>query len=229
MAASDKEQTMNGYSFEFSGASFRALPSGGLWWPDADLLCVSDLHLGKSSRIARRSGTIMLPPYETEETLSRLDADLALCRPKSVICLGDSFDDDETIGELSEATQLWLLRMQAGRSWYWVEGNHDPGGIAPGGTHRFEIEQDGVIFRHIAERSAVSEISGHYHPKITVSGKAGHTTRPCFVYDNERLILPAYGAYTGGLRATDRAIRSLLGQDARAIMTGTIAVELPIP
>ena len=227
---------MNPPCLVLAGAVLSPLPSGALWWEAAALLCVSDLHLGRSLREARRGGAL-LPPYETRDTLARLDADLARTRPATVVCLGDSFDDDRAAGEAGEEVALWLARMQAGRRWIWIEGNHDPGGAAPGGTHRAEWREGPLVFRHIAEagtRAAVSgevwgEVSGHYHPKATVAGRAGRVTRPCFLHDGRRAILPAYGTYTGGLRWTDPAFRALLGPAARAILTGPVQLELPVP
>lgn len=219
---------MNSRTFQLAGVPLSALASGALWWPDERVLCVSDLHLGKSDRIARRTGA-MLPPYETADTLARLDADIARTRPETVICLGDSFDDDDAAEMIGDEPLLWLLRLQAGRRWIWVEGNHDPGRLAPGGTHRGEIALGPLTFRHIAAGAGTGEVSGHYHPKAVVSGRAGRVSRPCFLYDGDRVILPAYGTYTGGLRWNDPALIALLAPEARAILTGSTVLELPVP
>jgi DNA ligase-associated metallophosphoesterase len=223
-----QERSMNPVRFVLAGAVLTPLPSGALWWEAARLLCVSDLHLGKCLRTARAGGPI-LPPYETMDTLTRLDADLAATRPETVVCLGDSFDDDRAAGEIGEETALWLARMQAGRRWIWIEGNHDAGRGAPGGTHRAEHREGPLVFRHVAETGAEGEVSGHYHPKASVSGRAGRVTRACFLYDGARAILPAYGTYTGGLRWTDPVFTRLLGPGARAILTGSVPLELPLP
>jgi|SRR6056297_33037 len=219
---------MNRCDFTFRGARLAALPSGALWWESERLLCVSDLHLGKSVRAARSGGAV-LPPYETTDTLSRLDSDLAETTPETVICLGDSFDHRDDASEVSEDVRLWLMRMQAGRRWIWIEGNHDAGGAAPGGSHRREHTTGAVVFRHIAAAGAVGEVTGHYHPKAVLTGRGGRASRPCFLYDEARLILPAYGTYTGGLRWSDPALRGLLGREARAILTGRRCIEVPAP
>ena len=112
--------------------------SGALFVPGENLLCVSDLHFGKSERMARRGGAL-LPPYETRATLDRLDADLTRTGARAVICLGDSFDDLAAVGAMDEENRLWLTRLMAGRDWIWVEGNHDPGPINLGGTHRAQV------------------------------------------------------------------------------------------
>ena len=191
--------------------------------PDAGLLVVSDLHLGKSVRLARRGGGL-LPPYETSETLARLDADIEAHAPRSVICLGDSFDDMEAQGELAEADRLWITRLMAGREWIWAEGNHDPGPGQIGGTHRAEVTIGALTFRHEAAPDARAEVSGHFHPKARLAGQAA----PCFlVSDPDRLILPAYGRYTGGLSCDAPPLAALMGTGALAILTGQRALAVP--
>jgi hypothetical protein len=113
----------------------------------------------------------------------------------------------------------------AGKSWIWITGNHDPGPIEIGGTHRAELRLTPFTFRHIAEPAERAEISGHYHPKARLAGQA----RPCFLADAARLILPAYGTYTGGLRSSDPALATLMAPDALAILTGTRALAIPMP
>lgn len=217
-----KEQFMNAYDFTLHDTRLRALPSGALYLPDHGTLCVSDLHLGKSDRVARRSG-VMLPPYEVQETLQKLESDIAATTPACVICLGDSFDDLAAAESLGEEMTLWLARLQAGKRWIWIEGNHDPGPVDLGGTHLSEVRVGTVTFRHIAT-AARAEVSGHYHPKHRVTGRS----RPAFLYDHDRLIMPAYGAYTGGLASDAGVLRRLLNPPAMAIMTGRKAIPVPI-
>ncbi len=219
------EQTMNEQTFRFCNTELQALPSGALWWPSERLLVVSDLHLGKSERLARRGGAL-LPPYETIETLTRLSGDIDATGPKTVVCLGDSFDDAEAADALWDNEIETLTRLQAGRRWVWVEGNHDPGPIALGGTHLAELTVDALTFRHIARASAgPGEVSGHYHPKARVRGMA----RPCFMQDAKRLILPAYGWYTGGLDWTTPSLRRLFEDKAFAFLTGRRVIQVPVP
>lgn len=188
-------------------------------------MVVSDLHLGKSERIARRGGAL-LPPYETAETLARLADDIAALRPIHVVCLGDSFDDSAAAEALGSAHVSALSALMAGRDWTWIEGNHDPGPLDLGGQHRRELKLKGLVLRHIAEPSEHgAEISGHYHPKAGLPGRRG---RPCFLTDRRRVILPAYGAYTGGLQAQDVAEMVGLGRPALAILAGPTMTCLPI-
>jgi uncharacterized protein len=208
----------------FHGESLHLRPSGALYWPARNLLTVSDLHLGKSERLARRGGSL-LPPYETQATLEKLDRDLEATRATAVICLGDSFDDAASAGGMVEASRLWLARLMAGRDWTWITGNHDPGPIEVGGTHRDELTLAPFTFRHIAVATEKAEVSGHYHPKARLAGQA----RPCFLVDAARLIMPAYGVYTGGLSASHAALTGLMAPDALAILTGTRALAIPMP
>jgi len=209
---------MNTHSFTLSGARLQARASGALWWADAGLLCVSDLHLGKSERMARRGGA-MLPPYETQDTLFRLEAEIDALQPRCVVSLGDSFDDLDAGLSLGKDARLWLSRLMAGRDWVWIEGNHDPGPLALGGRHIAALRLGGLVMRHIATPET-GEISGHYHPKAVVPVKGRPVSRACFLIDHARVILPAFGTYTGGLRCSDPALTGLMQSDAVAVLTG---------
>lgn len=219
---------MNYHGFEFHGADLRALPSGALWWPDENVLCVSDLHLGKSERMARRTGQ-SVPPYETRDTLSRLSSDLDFSGARTVICLGDSFDDLTAAQSLQEEDRLWIAKLQAGRRWIWIEGNHDPGPVEFGGDHLRDVVLSPLTFRHIAQCHARGEVSGHYHPKTRLFTRGRTITRPAFLYDQNRLIMPAYGTYTGGLRTDDTTLSTLMAPNALAILTGPVPTCIPMP
>ena len=219
---------MNGHSFTLAGQSLIALNSGALFWPDEQTLCVSDLHLGKAGRRAR-AGELLLPPYETSDTLARLEADLQRTQARQVICLGDSFDDMAAAGELPEKEVLLLASLQAGRHWVWIEGNHDPGPIELGGAHLAELQLRTLTFRHIADPETTGEISGHYHPKARISARGRTVSKPAFLMDQDRVILPAYGTYTGGLRSDDPALSQLMSPDALAVLTGKTCHPVPMP
>ncbi|MBT6189224.1 MAG: ligase-associated DNA damage response endonuclease PdeM [Tateyamaria sp.] len=219
---------MNTCALTLAGSTLQALGSGALFWPEHDLLCVSDLHLGKAERIARRGGS-HLPPYETRDTLIRLSNDLEITRARTVICLGDSFDDLSAAQALQEDDRLWITRLQAGRRWVWIEGNHDPGPIEFGGTHLAELSRPPLTFRHTARPGSSGEISGHYHPKATLHARGRAITRPAFLIDSYRLIMPAYGTYTGGLRSDNVVLTQLMQPDAHAILTGPKPLLIPMP
>lgn len=219
---------MNAYDFTLAGTPLCALGSGALFWPAQKLLCVSDLHFGKSERMARRGGAA-LPPYETRETLERLEQDLSQTGAETLICLGDSFDDLGAAMALPEAERLWITRLQAGRRWIWIEGNHDPGPVDLGGSHLGELRIGALSFRHIALPGETGEISGHYHPKAQINARGRSVSRPAFLYDRDRLILPAYGTYTGGLRSQTDVLCDLMRADAIAILTGPTPLAVPMP
>ncbi|MBK5945440.1 metallophosphoesterase [Rhodobacter veldkampii DSM 11550] len=214
---------MTGHAFNLNGTALIARGAGTLWLAAERALIVSDLHFGKAARLARR-GTL-LPPYDTAETLARLDAEIAATAPAQVICLGDSFDD-LAAADLPEPEALWLTRLMAGRRWVWIAGNHDPGPVALGGSHLAELRLGPLTLRHIAQPGTSGEVSGHYHPKARIGrGPA----RPAFLIDAARVILPAFGAYTGGLLSSDPALARLMRPEALAVLTGPRALALPMP
>ena len=218
---------MNMCEISLAGTSVAALGSGALWWAEESLLVVSDMHLGKSDRMARRRGPL-LPPYETRATLEKLAADLEATGAARVISLGDSFDDDLGVEALEAEDHALLLGLIAGRAWTWISGNHDPAPIPLGGACCDELVLGGLVFRHIAEDvGGAFEVSGHYHPKLSLVTRAGMITRAAFVWDEARMILPAYGAYTGGLNVKDPALRGLFAATARAVLTGVKPVVVP--
>ncbi len=219
---------MNGLPFSFHDAALVAHPSGALFWPAERALVVSDLHFGKVERMARRGGP-MLPPYELTETLDRLLADIAETDPRIVICLGDSFDDLAAARATGEAVAERLAPAMAGRRWIWIEGNHDPGPVGLGGEHLAEFTLASLTFRHIAEGAETGEISGHYHPKARVILRGRAITRRCLLVDAHRMILPAYGTYTGGLFCHQPELANLMQPDATAILLGARPVALPMP
>ncbi len=220
---------MNFYPFSLSGAPLRLLPSGALHWPAEGLMCVADLHLGKSERMARRGGA-MLPPYEGRDTLARLAADIAATGATRVICLGDSFDDDDAATGIDGETRAALAALAAERDWIWIAGNHDPAAhldIGEGPMHELPI--GALVFRHIAEPGAAGEISGHYHPKARLRTRARTIARRCMLFDRARAVLPAYGTYTGGLFCDAEPLASLMGAQAQAVMLGPRPCAVPMP
>jgi metallophosphoesterase superfamily enzyme len=142
-----------------------------------------------------------------------------------VICLGDSFDDAEAASQLPDGLRDWLLRLMAGRDWSWVEGNHDPGPIGLGGSHRAALRIGAVRFCHQPGLAPGPEVGGHYHPKLRLAGRSHR----CFVLAPDRVILPAFGAYTGGLWCHEPPLAGLAGPGALAVLTGARAIAVPLP
>lgn len=195
-------------------------PAGALVWPAAGLLAVADLHFEKGSAFAARG--MLLPPWDTRATLDRLSVLLRRHTPRVVVALGDSFHDRGGAARLGGAEAARLRAMTASHRFVWVAGNHDPDPAEGlGGEWVVEFAAGPLVFRHQAARNAaVGEISGHYHPKAAVAARAGIVRRPCFVSDARRVLLPAFGAYTGGLDVTDPAIAALFPRGGRVFLLG---------
>jgi DNA ligase-associated metallophosphoesterase len=200
-----------------AGRQFVADRSGALYWPGRKVLIVSDLHLEKGSAFARRGQFV--PPYDTRETLLRLVAAVDLFEPETIISLGDSFHDVGGAGRLCEADRKILHIIQDQRSWYWVTGNHDPEiGEEMGGQVVADVEIGGILFKHEpTDAPATHEIAGHLHPAAKLAAYGARLRRSCFVGNGQRLIMPAFGAYTGGLNVLDPAFDRLFADGARSV------------
>jgi uncharacterized protein len=198
-------------------------PAGVLFWPSRRLLCASDLHLEKGSHFAA-SGGRFVPPYDTRDTLARLRLAVSRWRPARLVLLGDSFHDRRGASRLGSEDAATLRRLLDGIETVWVLGNHDPEppqGVP--GASASEWRDGAFAFRHQARPGPVAagvEISGHFHPKATMPTRCGGVSRACFVVDARRLVMPAFGAYTGGLDAGDPAVSALFPRGARAFLLG---------
>ena len=219
--------TGDGVTLHMRGEVMEPRASGALWLEAARMLVVSDLHLGKAERNARRGGGFW-PPYENAETLTRLDAEIAALDPHCVVTLGDSFDDDACVAGLDEDTRGRIEGMVAQRRWIWVTGNHDPAPAGFGGDSADAVTLGPLTLRHIAEPGARGEISGHYHPKASLRIRGRRIARKCFLASADRIVLPAFGAFTGGLDVFDAAFAPYFDRDACAILTGARAARVPL-
>ena len=189
------------------GVSLVADLSGALFWEEQSLLVVSDLHLEKGSSFARRG--VLLPPYDTAATLALLGRAIARRNPRMVIALGDSFHDSDAHNRLSTTDGEAIAAMQARRDWIWISGNHDPALPSDiGGIVAHEVAIGPIAFRH-EPTGAAGEIAGHLHPKARVSTRGRSMERRCFACDGERAVMPAFGAYTGGLSIRDAAFEKI--------------------
>lgn len=198
----------------FAGQRFLALPERALFWPDRRALLVADLHLEKASWFAR--GGQMLPPFDSQATLERLIALAERLDAAEVWALGDSFHDDAGPERLDSTALQLADRLAQGRRLVWIAGNHDRTGRLPGDACE-EAQIAGLVLRHEAQSAEQRfEISGHYHPKLRVQTVARSVSRPCFAVGQTRIILPAFGALTGGLDVHTPALLSLLGSQPQA-------------
>jgi DNA ligase-associated metallophosphoesterase len=199
--------TVDMSTVSIAGVTLAADLSGALYWEEQKLLVVSDLHLEKGSSYANRG--VLLPPYDTIATLGRLGAVIARHDPRIVIALGDSFHDRDAHERLSPANREVLSALQMRRDWIWISGNHDPA-LPPdlGGTVAEEVAIGPITFRH-EPTGAAGEIAGHLHPKARVSTRGRAVERRCFASDGARAVMPAFGAYTGGLNIRDAAFAKI--------------------
>ncbi|MEO3998053.1 ligase-associated DNA damage response endonuclease PdeM [Mesorhizobium sp. CAU 1732] len=184
-------------------------PRGALYFPDFGLLAVSDLHLEKGSSFARRGQ--LLPPYDTGATLDQLSRVIETHAPRTVLSLGDSFHDVGGSQRMPEPYRIKLAAMMGGREWIWVTGNHDPDApVGVSGTVADEVALGALRFRHEPLKGAAAgEIAGHLHPGAVIVQRGRSVRRRCFATDGERMVMPAFGAYTGTLNVLDRAYRGL--------------------
>ncbi len=192
--------------------------AGALYWPEEGLLVVSDLHLEKGSAFAVRG--VLMPPYDTATTLERLAGLLARYAARIVVALGDNFHDGGGPARLAGADRAQLLELQRGRDWVWIAGNHDPDpreGI--GGAFARSLALGPLTFRHEPAPAgqggnnvgSMGEIAGHLHPAARIQQRGRAQTRKCFATDGNRLVMPALGAYTGGLNIRDIAFLKVFG------------------
>jgi uncharacterized protein len=204
--------------FSFSNHELMALPQGALFWPSRRALLVADLHLEKASWFARFGQ--MLPPYDSVATLADLTALVVTTDAREIWCLGDSFHDRHGCDRLPGRARGMLTDLTGSLSWTWITGNHDPGFADHcGGAIVDEAEVDGLVLRHQADPAERRpELSGHFHPKLRITHRGRRVSRRCFVATEHKLILPAFGALTGGLDACHPEIVRAVGSTAHALV-----------
>jgi uncharacterized protein len=200
-----------GHEIVIAGTTLIADPAGALYWPDERLLVVADLHLEKGSSFAVRG--VLLPPYDTTATLARLAKLIERYSPALVVALGDSFHDGGGPARMPQGARAALSALQRGRDWLWLAGNHDPDLPAGlGGSVAEELALAALTFRHEPSPQPIDgEIAGHLHPMARVAQRGRGIARRCFAADGKRLVMPAFGAYAGGLNIRDRAFVTLFG------------------
>jgi DNA ligase-associated metallophosphoesterase len=194
-----------------AGVTLVADYAGALYWPEEQLLIVSDLHLEKGSSFARRG--VLLPPYDTASTLEQLAGALSRYAVRTVVALGDSFHDQDGPARLADPDRAKLKELARGRDWVWIAGNHDPDPAHHlGGVFAASLSLWPLWLRHEpTPRAGAGEIAGHLHPVARVVGRSRALTRRCFVSDGARLVMPAFGAYTGGLNIRHAAFVEVFG------------------
>ena len=217
--------------FSFAGQEFALVQQRALYWPRERALLVADLHLEKASYFARFGQ--FLPPYDSRETLERIALALRETGARRVFALGDNFHDGQGAARLEAHAAGMLDALTRATDWVWITGNHDSSN--GGGTYVAEAEVAGLVLRHEALRGeARAELSGHFHPKLRITARGRNIARPCAVRTEHKLILPAFGALTGGLDAADPAIAAALhpARSAHALIAAQgrlVQYPLPLP
>ncbi|KQW86841.1 phosphoesterase [Brevundimonas sp. Root1279] len=213
MALSPARHPCGGLRVQIEGEPCVLRCSGALWVINHRALVAADLHLEKGSAFAARGQ--LLPPYDSRATLDRLEAEIEALQPASVILLGDSFHDSKSIGRMAPDDRARLDRLAQGRDWVWLEGNHDIRALAgalddlPGDiVETMQLGSLNLIHEPQGQPQA-GEVAGHLHPAARVAAYGRSVRRPCFVTDGRRAVLPAFGAFTGGLDVKDPAIAGL--------------------
>jgi len=215
--------------FSFAGEQVEALACGALWWPAEATLFVADLHFEKASHFARKGW--LLPPHATADTLANLIAAVEATGAQRLVCLGDSFHDEAGPDRLSDETRRALMTMTRSLDWWWITGNHDEDAAAVLGGRVLEEGRIGpLVLRHEADPAdATPELSGHFHPKLVIRHRVRHIARRCFAHSATKLILPAYGAFTGGLDIADPALQAALAGPATALVVdGERLLRFPV-
>ncbi len=209
------------FAFDCAGARLEAMPEGALYWPARRLLAVADLHLEKGSSYAVNARKL-LPRHDTRQTLASLSALIDRLKPETVMCLGDSFHDRAAAERLPADERAEIVRLTSRARFIWIAGNHDPAPPPESwGEVAEEIDDAPLVFRHEARFGPVAgEVSGHFHPIAALTVRGRGLRRRCFLTDGRRVILPAFGAYAGGLNALDPAIAQLFADDYDALVVG---------
>jgi len=208
---------MNAAPIHRAGHRFMLDPAGIIYWPAQKTLIVADLHLEKASAKAKQGQFV--PPYDSRTTLDRLGRLVRRYQPETIIALGDSFHDPRGRSRMLAEDAARMERLERSHRVIWIAGNHDPSESNP-----TALMIETVALRHqaavVAESAFEFELSGHFHPKASIITRAARITRPCFVVDHQRVILPSFGAYTGGLDVSAPVIRGLFPRAGQVFLLG---------
>ncbi len=205
-------------SFSFAGETFQPMPCGGLYWPARNALLVADLHFEKASFYGTRQQ--FLPPYDSVDTLACLIDTIEATGAARIWCLGDSFHDSDGPNRLADGPRRALMQLTHGLDWVWITGNHDHEvARSLGGRVMAACTVGGIALRHEAvPGDDAPEISGHFHPRLKVHIRGRGVVRRCFAVTGTKIVLPAFGALTGGLDVTDPAFARALGGPLTALV-----------
>ena len=194
----------------FNNNKFVLNPDGSMFWPQESCLIVGDLHLEKSTSYIDQGN--FLPPYDTLDTLTKLSHTIKKKRIKKVIFLGDVFHDSNGYERL-KLPEKSLFDKILNENTIWISGNHDAN-FKPKHVNSFTLYKlNKLTFSHISCSKNSMEISAHYHPKVTFKYLGTKISKPCFLIDKYKIILPAYGSYTGGLNISSNAFKNIFSNN----------------
>ena len=207
------------FEFYLSNTRLIADISGALFWPEKQTVIFSDLHLEKGSWFAKQN--VLLPPYDTLDTLNRVEKVINYFKPSRVISLGDSFHDDTWMERISKEQIAKILNLTNNYEWFWIQGNHDPSGVRSlGGINLSDYLDPPLTFRHEAKGETTDgEVSGHFHPKVYINIFKTKIFKPCFLVGKSKLILPAYGSYTGGLDCKNEVFKDIFNDNYKVYVS----------
>lgn len=184
-------------TIQIKGHRLMLLPTGALYWPKYKALFIADLHIGKVEHF-RKEG-LAIPAAVGAENYQKLDAVTQGLDLEQLYFLGDLFHSKKNTG--------W------DRFFGWVEqqdfkitlivGNHDRHDLKAIPEGSFELlealELEGMVFTHEpVEDAKMFNICGHIHPGLLMRGKGRLVAKvPCFAQEKNRLIIPAFGVFTG--------------------------------
>ncbi len=193
----------------FNKNKFILNPDGSMLWPKESCLIVGDLHLEKSTSYIDQGN--YLPPFDSLDTLSKLSNSMKKNNIKKIIFLGDVFHDSNGYKRLKLKEQR-LFDTIINVNTIWISGNHDAK-FLPKNINSYNLYKlNEFTFSHISCSKNIKEISAHYHPKVTFKYMGNKISKPCFLIDNNKIILPAYGSYTGGLNISSNIFKNILFQ-----------------
>ena len=214
---------MSNRTIDFAGRKMILHPSGSIFWPDQATLIVGDLHFEKASWY--HSSGQFLPPFDSSETLKKLETVMSEFLPKRLILLGDVFHDNYAWHRMVQTDKERLTKLLKRTETIYVNGNHDPKATLPSQFSGLIYTVAGVTFRHVMDANEKGpEISAHFHPVAIVKYRGARIRRACFVCKKNRILLPAFGALTGGLNVNDPALNTFRDIGTQLYLLGNKAI-----
>lgn len=193
---------MSACMIEVAGESVLLLPQKALFWPREKTLVVADIHFGKAA--AFRALGVPVPRGTTSQNLDALDALIAQYGVERIVFLGDFLHARAAHAAATQAALLAWRRRHPGLELTLVRGNHDRRAGDPAGQLHIELVDEPYAlgpfaFCHHPDLATPGyALAGHVHPAWLLASRFDALRLPCFVVGPRRMILPSFGAFTGG-------------------------------